>query len=135
MEGKETKSKSEPGICPDEYANKKFDDRYFLWIFWQIIFGLQKAYLTATLGRAAGELGDQSRETLHLNPGMMINRYTEVFRANDRKATEQHRHCRPWGMMNSFISHLFSASTLIAPCLEFNSSNSSLSISSKVQQF
>lgn len=84
MEGKERKAKSEPGICPDEYANKKFVGRRFLWIFLTNNIWPVKS-LTSTLGRAAGELGDQRRETLYLKPGMMINRYIEVFRANYRK--------------------------------------------------
>lgn len=80
MEGQERKAKPEPGICPDEYANKKLVGRqsilsgFFDKYFWPV-----KNCLTATLGRAVGEQGDQSRETLHLKLGMMINRYTKVF--------------------------------------------------------
>lgn len=116
MKGKEQEAQAEPGICPDEYANKKLVGRHFLFIFWQIVSGLWKACPGAMLGRAVGEPGDQSRKSLHLKPGMMINinrwalTYTEVSRANDRNATEHHGHCctrRDW----SSLLHLFSSST------------------------
>lgn len=133
MEGKERKAKPEPGICPAEYTSKKFVGRYFLWIIWQIIFGLWKACLTATLGRAAREPGDESRETLPLKPGLMVTRHAEPFRANARKRNRAAR----WALHPRCDWQLhrapFSPSTLLSPRLKHHLRDSSLSISSKVK--